>query len=62
MQEDNVLHRLGIKDGDTITRVNNKTILNSEELFNSVLSISEMPFVNIEYKRQGQTGSLVYDL
>lgn len=62
VHEDNVLHRLGIKDGDTITRVNNKTILNSEELFNSVLSISEMPFVNIEYKRQGQTGSLVYDL
>ena len=62
VQEDNVLNRLGIKDGDVITRVNNKTILNSEELFNSVLSISEMPFVNIEYKRQGQTGTLVYDL
>ena len=62
MQEDNVLHRLGIKDGDVITRVNNKTILNSEELFNSVLNISEMPFVNIEYKRQGQTGTLIYDL
>lgn len=62
VQEDNVLHRLGIKDGDVITRVNNKTILNSEELFNSVLNISEMPFVNIEYKRQGQTGTLIYDL
>ncbi len=62
VQEDNVLHRLGIKDGDVITRVNNKTILNSEELFNSVLNISEMPFVNIEYKRQGQTDTLIYDL
>lgn len=62
IQEDNVLNRLGIKDGDVITRVNNKAILNSEELFNSVLSISEMPFVNIEYKRQGHTDTLVYDL
>ncbi|MGM9992785.1 MAG: hypothetical protein ACI376_08095 [Candidatus Bruticola sp.] len=62
LKEDNLLNRLGLRDGDVVTRINNKTVLSSEELFNSVLSLSEMPFVNIEYKRQGQTGSIVYDL
>ncbi|MGM9998943.1 MAG: hypothetical protein ACI38Q_06080 [Candidatus Bruticola sp.] len=62
LKEDNLLNRLGLRDGDVITRINNKTVLSSEELFNSVLSLSEMPFVNIEYKRQGQTESIVYDL
>ncbi|MBQ7503456.1 hypothetical protein IJT93_12240 [bacterium] len=62
LKSDNIFSRLGLQDGDTVTRINNKTVLSSEELFNSVLTVSEMPFVNIEYKRKGQDGSLVYDL
>lgn len=62
LKNDNIFSRLGLQDGDIVTRINNKTVLSSEELFNSVLTVSEMPFVNIEYKRKGQDGSLVYDL
>ncbi|MBQ7528300.1 hypothetical protein IJT10_00135 [bacterium] len=62
LKSDNIMSRLGLKDGDVITRINNKSILSSEELYNSMLSVSEMPFVNIEYKRNGEIKTLVYDL
>lgn len=59
---DSVMRRMGLKDGDVVTRINNKAVLSSEEFYNSLLNMSEMPFVNIEYKRQGKAGSIVYDL
>ena len=62
LKEDNILNRLGLQDGDIVTRVNNRSIVNSEEFLNSILTIGDMPFVNIEYKRKGREEVLVYDL
>ncbi len=62
LRQDNILRCLGLEDGDIILQVNNKTILSREELFNALIALSEMPFVNIRYQRKGEEHSLVYDL
>ena len=57
---DNALAKLGMQDGDVVLRINSKTVLGIEDIYNAVLTMRDAPQIDIDLSRNGQPMSLYH--
>ncbi len=57
---DNALAKLGLRDGDIILRINSKSVVGVEDIYNSVLTLRDAPQVDIDILRNGEPMSVFH--
>ena len=58
---DNALAKLGLKDGDVVLRINSRSVVGVEDIYNAVLTLRDAPQVDIDIMRNNQPMSLFHE-
>ncbi len=57
---DNALAKLGLRDGDVVLRINSRSVVGVEDIYNAVLTLRDAPQVDIDIMRNGEPMSVFH--